>query len=278
MSTLASQAKEMYNLMLACCLMRPIFQSGAVVQPYPNHMAYKFPENASPHVDVSIMRQVYETDAIYYAIAENGPLALLEIGSWCGASTVLWAEAIARHGGKKTAAASSILCVDPWEPYFVAKDLERGEHYRAMDAAAKSDLAYDAFLHNVSEASKRFGVPIAHRKGFSGDVLPTLPARGFNFIYIDASHYYEAVLRVLAMAARLLADGGLLCGDDLERQIPDVRKDEALAAIATDTVGSDEESYHPGVTLAVAQFFGGRVSAYDGFWIMQSRGGRYSPV
>ena len=221
------------------------------------------------------MRQVYETDAIRHAVAENGAVRLLEVGSWCGASTVLCAKAIARHGGEKIAAASSILCIDPWESYFVPSDLQRADHYRAMDEAAKSGLAYQAFLHNIAEASRRFGVQIEHRKGLSSDVLPTLAPGAFNFIYIDGSHYYDAVIGDLQMAARLLAERGFMCGDDLERQASEVSKEH----IATDTArGADGKIYHPGVTFAVAEFFGGKVSAYDGFWIMQSRGSSYAPV
>jgi hypothetical protein len=118
-------------------------------------------------------------------------------------------------------------------------------------------------------------IPLAGR---SDRIIPTLTGP-FDIIYIDGSHLYDCVRADLAAAEHLLADGGFLCGDDLEAQGYEV-EDTVLAANA----GRDaillprgNRTIHPGVTRAVAEHFG-LVSVYRGFWIMQRRGRGYAPV
>jgi hypothetical protein len=75
----------------------------------------------------------------------------------------------------------------------------------------------------------------------------------------------------------LLADGGLLCGDDLEHQTPPddcAGLDPAIHYMQDPATGV---RYHPGVTRAVAEALG-PVSAYEGFFAMRKSGGGYVPV
>lgn len=51
-------------------------------------------------------------------------------------------------------------------------------------------------------------------KGDSQEVLPTLPLESFDFIYIDGSHYAEAVYNDAIKAWPLLKKGGLMAFDD----------------------------------------------------------------
>jgi hypothetical protein len=103
----------------------------------------------------------------------------------------------------------------------------------------------------------------------------------FDVIYLDGDHRYSHVIRELRWANRLLAEDGIICGDDLELQLRDT---DALACRATaefDFVVDCRSGrlYHPGVTLAVDEFFGGAVTCWDGFWAMaRGAGGGWQHV
>jgi hypothetical protein len=73
--------------------------------------------------------------------------------------------------------------------------------------------------------------------------------------------------------------GGYICGDDLELQMGEVDRNLASAHRDKDLVrdASTGTDFHPGVTLAVGEFFG-EVSAYAGFWVMQKAGGAWRKV
>ncbi len=77
---------------------------------------------------------------------------------------------------------------------------------------------------------------------------------------------------------RLLRDGGLLCGDDLELQTNDCDRAFAAANLAQDFICDPKGRwFHPGVTLAVDSELG-LVSNYGGFWIMRKAGAAVAPV
>ena len=79
-------------------------------------------------------------------------------------------------------------------------------------------------------------------------------------------------------ALRLTRSGGVVCGDDLERQIGEddaARGIEGVCeaqALRDDGVDAkrleDGRWYHPGVTRAVAEVLG-RVSCWDGYWVVE---------
>lgn len=76
-----------------------------------------------------------------------------------------------------------------------------------------------------------------------------------------------------------MADGGLITGDDLDLQIPEVSLEVVRARLNLE-FHSDvdpEKSFHPGVTLAVHEALG-RVTRHEGFWVMQLRAGEFIPV
>ena len=72
----------------------------------------------------------------------------------------------------------------------------------------------------------------------------------------------------------LVRDGGILCGDDLEREFADVDGPAHAEAIKTGIEhahGPDGVGYHPGVTQAVHETFG-KVSRFGRLWAMQKKG------
>lgn len=219
----------------------------------------------------SMIRHVWQTAAVCLAKEAAHPLRILEIGSWAGHSTLTWAEAVAKFERDGT-----VLCVDPWGRYLAAGDLAAGGAYQAMDAAVDLDLIYGLFLHNIGFADRR--VRVDHIRGRFNDVAPYLADGQFDIVYIDGSHYYPDVVHDIGQAKRLVRDGGLICGDDLEHQLHDVDAAFVLASLAKDFVRDAQgRGMHPGVTQAVAEAFG-RVADYSGFWIVRREGAAFREV
>jgi hypothetical protein len=59
---------------------------------------------------------------------------------------------------------------------------------------------------------------------------------------------------------------------EIDKHLPRTRLEEDVVRDAC--TGRD---FHPGVTMAVGEFFGD-VSAYAGFWVMQKAGGAWRKV
>ena len=202
-------------------------------------------------------------------LARRSRIEILEVGSWAGASAISWASALKRLGIR-----GRVTCVDPWLPYF---DVENEQisvaHYERMNDAAHAGAIRKLFEHNVACAG--FCDVIVAREGKSSEVLPEFPAQGFDIIYLDGSHAYEDVVFDLRQAKRLVRPGGVICGDDLERQLADLNPAEVQAAVRRrlDFVSSNGSDYHPGITLAVAEELG-EVSSWDGFWAISFSDGK----
>jgi predicted O-methyltransferase YrrM len=219
------------------------------------------------------MRHLWLTATVSLFAERARGLRILEVGSWMGASVLTWAAAVDRF----IAGEGEILCVDTWAPYLAADDINVDGAYRVMDRAAAVDLAYAVFRHNASCVPKK--VRVDHLRGRSKDVLPMLREGGFDIVYVDGSHYYADVVADLAEAKRLVAEGGILCGDDLEQQLAEIDEPHARANLDRDALVDprNRKPYHPGVTLAVAEALG-PVSAYTGFWAMRRQGDGFVAV
>jgi predicted O-methyltransferase YrrM len=214
--------------------------------------------------------------AIVKALSESkwqGHFHILEIGSWTGASAVTWAKAVQKLGRE-----AKITCVDQWRPYF-DEGLETASHYLAMNEAAKDDKVLKLFLHNIRAANVSHMVD--YRVGDTRKVLPELPDAKFDIVYIDGSHVFEVVRTDIKEAKRLVQEGGIICGDDLELQRTEVDDGEHSLAVESkkDFVYSSKADayYHPGVTEAVALEFR-EVSCWDGVWATRKLGSEWARV
>jgi predicted O-methyltransferase YrrM len=201
------------------------------------------------------------------------PLHILEIGSWAGVSTISWGVALTSSQIEGT-----ITCVDPWVPYFDTT-LNSTDVYREMNEAADENLIYKLFEHNIMSAGLDKIVHV--KKGTSREVLPDLPAATWAIVYVDGSHTYEDVMFDICQAKRLLRNGGILCGDDLELQREQVNPSELSKAVQTgqDYVlsSTNQQYYHPGVTAAVGEAIG-KVFVQHGFWAARVYNDRYAQV
>jgi tetratricopeptide (TPR) repeat protein len=212
-------------------------------------------------------RQVFMSAVAGLLRDRPAPLRVLEIGSYMGASAVTWARALDRLAGRP----SVLVCVDSWG------DIADQAYATVMTGSLKSGLAYATFLSNVAALPP--SVTVEPLRGASDAVLATLPAASFDLIYVDGSHLYEDVRRDLRHALRLVRPGGFVCGDDLELQAGDCDRTFAWDRRGVDTATDPRSGsfFHPGVTLAVDEALG-RVSVYDGFWVVQQNGSGFRPV
>ena len=222
-------------------------------------------------------RTQYMEKSIELAIKNfNGDVfRVMEIGSWAGGSAVLWARVLRQFKVK-----SCVYCVDSWSP-FDESEKDSGvskETLLQMKKYFKNDRIYKLFLHNIRTTG--YADIIKSYKGTSDEILPTLRGDSFDVVYIDGSHIYSQVIKDLKNSDRLVIDGGYICGDDLEMQLHEVNMNSAKERKEQDFVldKKTKKLFHPGVTVAVQEFFSGEVSSYEGFWIMQKSGSDWSKV
>jgi predicted O-methyltransferase YrrM len=202
---------------------------------------------------------------------KNPDLSILEIGSWYGASALSWAQGLKEHNDSQ----GTLTCLDGWEPFF-DRSLHKDDVYVAMEQALGSDAAYGIFQHNMSTLPAT--IRRQHLRGKSDALLPLLKDASFDVVYIDADHTYEPVKRDIENSLRLVKEGGIICGDDLNLQMEQVDQDFARKNKLIDFTKDPKtgRNFHPGVTLAVHEIFG-PVAMWGGYWAMQRTPGGWSP-
>ena len=195
---------------------------------------------------------------------KKGEFRILEIGSWAGNSALTWAEAI-RDSERKC----EIVCVDPWTPYVKPEKGMINKAPMIMEKALKNNKIFKLFQHNIAAAG--ISQMVTPLRGTSDNILPTLKKNSFNLAFIDGAHYYSNVIRDLQNTKILLKEGGILCGDDLDLQSHGVDLDYAQANKEINLVIDPKtgKEFHPGVCMAVHNFFQKSVSACNGFWAMR---------
>jgi predicted O-methyltransferase YrrM len=220
------------------------------------------------------VRHVFMMGVIWYLTQQkkSPDLHVMEIGSWYGASALSWAQGLKEHNDTK----GKITCVDSWVPFF-DRDLHKDEVYQAMEQSLGSDAAYNIFLHNIRTVPET--ITCQHLRGASDNVLPILADGSFDVIFIDADHTYEPVKRDIQNSLRLIKDGGIICGDDLNLQMHDVDQAHAKENGDRDFIKDPKtgRNYHPGVTLAISEIFG-KVSMWGGFWAIQKQGNEWKQI
>jgi cephalosporin hydroxylase len=198
------------------------------------------------------------------------PFQVLEVGSYAGASAITWALAIKSREGRN----GQVLCVDPWRNYLSDEDIETSatpDVLRDMALALESGQVFSLFDHNIRAA--QVSEIVQPMRGRFADVGASTSPGSCDIVYIDANHKYAAVLADLECAARLVRPGAILCGDDLEVQWPSLDQEFCGSRIACDLIVDPrtKQFVHPGVSKAVWDFFGKRVSDWNGFWAMRKR-------
>jgi len=173
----------------------------------------------------------------------------LEVGSWCGDSTVLFAEVLREIGG-------TLFCIDWWKG---------NAGTELADIAGREDV-FRYFWQRISRAGlDDVVVPI---RGRSDLVLDVLRENSFQLIFLDADHRYSSIRSDIAAAMSLLnQDGGILCGHDCEGNIRDFDPGFLEAGKELDC----HESVHCGVVCAVGEAFAD-FSLNHSIWSVRARG------
>ncbi|MBX7144839.1 MAG: class I SAM-dependent methyltransferase [Oligoflexia bacterium] len=208
-------------------------------------------------------------------LAGDRPLKILEIGSWAGGSAITWGASLkAYHKARGT-----VVCIDPWRPYFDPGKIGESPIYEVMAHAAQSGEIYELFLHNIK--TTQVDDIVMPFRGESDKVLPLLADNTFDIVFVDGAHTYDAVSKDLKNCARLVSEGGILCGDDLELQLGMADQAHNRENCNKDFIEDPKTKawYHPGVARAVGEFFGQTsVSVWEGFWAMRRVGDSWKPV
>lgn len=180
----------------------------------------------------------------------------LEVGSWCGDSTLVLGQVARALGGH-------VFCVDWWKGN-VGTEL--------ADIAATEDV-FAAFWNRMKRAGlEDVVVPI---RGPSAVVARVLAGGAFDLAFLDADHSYDGIRDDLRQYAPLVKPhGGILCGHDCEGRLADYDSAFLEAGKQVDFF----ESVHCGVVLAVGQSFR-NYSIDHGIWsVRASAVGAWEPT
>lgn len=188
---------------------------------------------------------------------------LLEIGSWAGLSTSIWAQEC-QHQSKGT-----VFCIDTWEASLNVPEI--------MQKAAKRNRIYKLFQHNMRcSGYENIVFPIKA----SSDVMHNiLKPQSFDLIFIDGDHAHTQFKKDLINYMPLIKDKGIICGDDLEHLPQDIDLGFARNHLEEDYIedASNNQKYHPGIAVAIQEVFGS-VSMKEGFWAMRKIGPEWHKV
>ncbi len=192
---------------------------------------------------------------------------VLEIGSWCGISSLTWGRALERIGVTNY----TIYCIDIWHHAGdIRYDAERAEIRRE-----RNTFNHDIFKFNIQNS-----IGWSHVVELIGDSRVSLKGLRdgfFDTVYVDGHHGYDMISSDIENAFRVLTPGGIICGDDYDcspemmKAIPDDAKrlDEYV-------MPSTDIGVHPGVVLAVDGLLGAPRS-YGSFWAFTKMADRVEP-
>ena len=136
-------------------------------------------------------------------LAEKKPKIAIEVGSWLGCS--------ARSIASKLPSDGILIAVDHWKGSIEHQD-GQWAYYE------KLPVLYEQFLSNVIEAKLTDKIIPFRSDSLSAALhLKNLGIKA-DFIYLDGAHDYYSVLNDLVAYYPLLADDGILVGDDFAWQ------------------------------------------------------------
>ena len=132
------------------------------------------------------------------------PIQYLEIGAFHGLNTSSVGVSYAAHPD------SRMHVIDPWEQYSEYPEYDNEKLNEAFE-----NFKYNISINNLSNKT------IVHR-GYSNEILLTLPDNSFDMIYIDGNHEPEYVLEDAVLAFRKLKVDGYMIFDDYGWAGPDL--------------------------------------------------------
>lgn len=145
-------------------------------------------------------------------IEQVRPRLIVEVGSWKGGSAVHMADEARRLGLDTT-----ILCIDTWlgSPGIY---LRRDHTYDSLNFRHGYPRLYFQFIANVLHGGHQETiVPLAQTSDNAIEILRGLGVRP-SLVYLDAAHEYEPVKKDISNYFSILADDGVMIGDDFNRR------------------------------------------------------------
>lgn len=133
----------------------------------------------------------------FVAFAE-GPAIAVELGAWKGRSACFMGVEIANSGKP-----IDFYAVDHWQG-------SAGEAEHDSDPDVRAGRLYEVFLANTAPVAEQVK-PI---RSDSAAAASQFADASIDFLYIDANHSYERVLRDLIAWYPKVKPGGLIAGDD----------------------------------------------------------------
>jgi len=157
----------------------------------------------------------------------------LEVGSWCGDSTVILGKIAQKNGGH-------LFCVDWW----------KGNIGTELVTIAKENDIFSLFWKNIcSFGLEDVVIPIRTKSDIATTILKE---QTFDFIFLDGDHRFEAILSDIKEYSPLAKKGNsVLCGHDCDGYIPDFDADLLEKGKNRDVY----KGIHCGVVLAVGTAF-----------------------
>jgi predicted O-methyltransferase YrrM len=158
---------------------------------------------------------LYGFDGVAYKLANNWfstinlaeyisrPINYLEIGTFYGANLISVAQTYGSHPESK------LYCIDPWEDY---SEYPEYKHEQSN--------IYSSFQRNINNTGLQDKFVV--NRGFSHNIVPTLPDEYFDIIYIDGNHEPEFVMEDAVLSFRKLKKNGIMIFDDYEWGGPDL--------------------------------------------------------
>lgn len=145
------------------------------------------------------------------------PIAMLEIGSWQGASACwLLDRIVGPRGGRLT-------CVDTFEG--------SSEHAAWLaDVTGRAGATIEA-LFDANVALTGRAAQLRKLVGASQETLPGLHGERFDAIYVDGAHEAKFVIQDAVLSWGLLAPGGCLLFDDVPFTFPQRPQQDTARAI-----------------------------------------------
>lgn len=188
-------------------------------------------------------------------------ITLLEVGCYAGQSTVEFAKVLSNKFNDY-----HIFCLDKWKGYFSIKDSKTNWNYRYVNKNLNNGNVKKLFFHNIDSA--KISEKITTIVGSNEKILKILPKNYFDIIYLDASHYYDDVLKNLKDCEKLIKKRGLVMGDDFELSYRDIDQNFARKNLHKDFIIDplSNTGYHVGVTLALYDFYGDKVIKDGNLW------------
>ena len=193
---------------------------------------------------------------------------LLEIGTWAGFSTIRFSKI----------PDIKVLAVDPWEIYTEINQISYSpEGTRSkMRKAIEENKIIKFFKKNTQNIDN-----ISFIRERSENAFKLFKENYFDVIYIDGDHSYNGVYKDIKGALEIIKKPGLICGDDLEKQVFELDKsfldkesDDFIDYKAFDYSmppsysfkSKKQINFHIGVTFAVNNLLG-RVEESHGAWV-----------